>query len=286
MHHMIKEFIQKAILEDTLDPLGIIPKGDHSALSCLDPLEQKKARLIIKDSGILAGLTVAKEIFLEVDKTLHVELLLEDGAVIQYGDIGLTVSGSATSILLAERLVLNTMQRMSGIATKTRQFVDLISHTDCKILDTRKTTPGFRLFEKWAVRIGGGFNHRIGLYDMIMLKDNHIDFCGGISKAIESVKKYQQENGLQLKVEIEARSLNDVHEIVAIGGVHRIMFDNFSPKNAAEAVKIVGNKFETEISGGVTLQNIDLFKNAGVDFISVGALTHSSSSLDLSLKAF
>jgi len=283
---MIKEFIQKAILEDTLDPLGIIPKGDHSALSCLNPLEQKKARLIIKDSGILAGLTVAKEIFLEVDKTLHVELLLEDGAVIQYGDIRLTVSGSATSILLAERLVLNTMQRMSGIATKTRQFVDLISHTDCKILDTRKTTPNFRHFEKAAVKIGGGVNHRFGLYDMIMLKDNHVDYCGGIVPALQRAKKYIEKLGLALPIEVETRNLNEVKQVLNEGGAARIMLDNFTPEKCREAVDYVQKSTPLEASGGINLDTIVSYAETGVDYVSIGSLTYSYQSLDLSLKAF
>jgi len=286
MQKLIDASIIQALKEDIEDSSGIIPIGDHSSLAAISLPKEGSAKLLVKADGVLAGVEVAKAVCRLVDEDMRFESILEDGALIKNGDVAFKIYGDVKSILRAERVLLNYMQRMSGIATHTKLFVNALSGTHTKILDTRKTTPGFRLFEKWAVRIGGGFNHRIGLYDMIMLKDNHIDFCGGISKAIESVKKYQQENGLQLKVEIEARSLNDVHEIVAIGGVHRIMFDNFSPKNAAEAVKIVGNKFETEISGGVTLQNIDLFKNAGVDFISVGALTHSSSSLDLSLKAF
>lgn len=286
MQKLIDASIIQALKEDIEDSTGIIPIGDHSSLAAISLPKEGSAKLLVKADGVLAGVEVAKAVCRLVDEDMRFESILEDGALIKNGDVAFKIYGDVKSILRAERVLLNYMQRMSGIATHTKLFVNALSGTHTKILDTRKTTPGFRLFEKWAVRIGGGFNHRIGLYDMIMLKDNHIDFCGGISKAIESVKKYQQENGLQLKVEIEARSLNDVHEIVAIGGVHRIMFDNFSPKNAAEAVKIVGNKFETEISGGVTLQNIDLFKNAGVDFISVGALTHSSSSLDLSLKAF
>jgi len=286
MQKLIDASIIQALKEDIEDSTGIIPIGDHSSLAAISLPKEGSAKLLVKADGVLAGVEVAKAVCRLVDEDMRFESILEDGTLIKNGDVAFKIYGDVKSILRAERVLLNYMQRMSGIATHTKLFVNALSGTHTKILDTRKTTPGFRLFEKWAVRIGGGFNHRIGLYDMIMLKDNHIDFCGGISKAIESVKKYQQENGLQLKVEIEARSLNDVHEIVAIGGVHRIMFDNFSPKNAAEAVKIVGNKFETEISGGVTLQNIDLFKNAGVDFISVGALTHSSSSLDLSLKAF
>jgi nicotinate-nucleotide pyrophosphorylase (carboxylating) len=253
-YDMIKEFIQRALLEDTLDPEGVIPRGDHSALSCLDPLEQKKAKLIIKDEGIIAGLSIAKEIFYEVDKDLQVHILLKDGDKVKHGDIGLTVAGSATSILLAERLVLNTMQRMSGIATKTRQFVDLISHTDCKILDTRKTTPNFRYFEKMAVKIGGGVNHRFGLYDMIMLKDN--------------------------------RSLDEVKQVLDARGVYRIMLDNFSVEKCKEAVDFVAGKIPLEASGGITLDTIKNYAETGVDYVSVGCLTYSYKSLDISLKAF
>lgn len=283
---MIKEFIKRALLEDTLDPEGVIPRGDHSALSCLDPLEKKKAKLIIKDEGIIAGLSIAKEIFSEVANDLQVHILLKDGDKVKYGDVGLTVAGSATSILLAERLVLNTMQRMSGIATKTRQFVDLISHTDCKILDTRKTTPNFRYFEKLAVKIGGGVNHRFGLYDMIMLKDNHVDYCGGITPAIQRAKEYIKNLGIQLPIEVETRSLDEVKQVLHAGGVYRIMLDNFSVEKCKEAVDFVAGKIPLEASGGITLDTIKNYAETGVDFVSVGSLTYSYKSLDISLKAY
>lgn len=282
----INEFIQQAILEDTQDPKGIIPRGDHSALSCLDSNEQKKARLIIKDDGIIAGIDMALEIFKEVDSKLIVEKLIEDGTEVKFGDIGLTVVGSATSILLAERTVLNTMQRMSGIATKTRQFVDKISHTDCKILDTRKTTPNFRIFEKAAVKIGGGVNHRFGLYDMIMLKDNHIDYCGGIAQAIQRAKKYKENLEIDLPIEVETRSLDEVKQVLDEGGVYRIMLDNFTPEKCREAVEFVQKRIPLEASGGINLDTIVSYAETGVDYVSIGALTYSYKSLDISLKAY
>lgn len=282
----INEFIQQAILEDTQDPKGIIPRGDHSALSCLDSNEQKKARLIIKDDGIIAGIDIALEIFKEVDSKLIVEKLIEDGTEVKFGDIGLTVVGSATSILLAERTVLNTMQRMSGIATKTRQFVDKISHTDCKILDTRKTTPNFRIFEKAAVKIGGGVNHRFGLYDIIMLKDNHVDYCGGIAQAIQRAKKYKENLGIDLPIEVETRSLDEVKQVLDEGGVYRIMLDNFTPEKCREAVELVKKRIPLEASGGINLDTIVSYAETGVDFVSIGALTYSYKSLDISLKAY
>lgn len=282
----IAEFIKQALLEDTSDPSGSIPRGDHSALSCLDPKEQKQARLIIKDNGILAGLNIAQEIFKEVDANLNVELLLKDGDRVKHGDIGLTVAGSATSILLAERLVLNTMQRMSGIATKTRQFVDLISHTKCKVLDTRKTTPNFRYFEKLAVKIGGGVNHRFGLYDMIMLKDNHVDYCGGIAPAIARAKDYIHKLCVNLPIEVETRNIDEVKQVLEAGGVYRIMLDNFSIDKCREAVEFVGGRVPLEASGSITLDTIVGYAETGVDFVSVGSLTYSYKSLDISLKAF
>lgn len=282
----INEFIQQAILEDTQDPKGIIPRGDHSALSCLDSNEQKKARLIIKDDGIIAGIDIALEIFKEVDSKLIVEKLIEDGTEVKFGDIGLTVVGSATSILLAERTVLNTMQRMSGIATKTRQFVDKISHTDCKILDTRKTTPNFRIFEKAAVKIGGGVNHRFGLYDMIMLKDNHVDYSGGIAQAIQRAKKYKENLGIDLPIEVETRSLDEVKQVLDEGGVYRIMLDNFTPEKCREAVEFVKKRIPLEASGGINLDTIVSYAETGVDYVSIGALTYSYKSLDISLKAY
>jgi nicotinate-nucleotide pyrophosphorylase (carboxylating) len=285
MQNLIEAAVINALKEDVEDPAGIIPSGDHTSLASIPFAKAGSAQLLVKADGVLAGVEVAKTVCRLVDESLKFEGILADGVAIKKGDVAFKVYGEVKSILRAERVLLNYMQRMSGIATHTKLFVDALAGTNTKILDTRKTTPGLRLFEKWAVRIGGGFNHRFGLYDMIMLKDNHIDFCGGIANAIATVKKYQHEKGLQLKVEIEARTLDNVREIIAIGDVHRIMFDNFSPENAAEGVKIVGGKFETEISGGVTLQNIGLYKNACVDYISVGALTHSSVALDLSLKA-
>jgi len=286
MQNLIDAAVIRALKEDVEDPKGIIPSGDHSSLASIPSSKEGKAQLLVKAEGVLGGVEVAKTVCRLVDESIQFQSILQDGALIKKGNVAFRIYGEVKSILRAERVLLNYMQRMSGIATHTKLFVDALAGTNTKILDTRKTTPGLRLFEKWAVRIGGGYNHRFGLYDMIMLKDNHIDFCGGIANAIEAVKKYQQQKGLQLKVEIEARSLEDVNAIVAIGDIHRIMFDNFSPNDAEEAVKIVSGKFETEISGGVTLRNIGDYKNSGVDFISVGALTHSSSSLDLSLKAF
>ncbi len=281
----LEEFIKQALLEDTADPNGKIPIGDHSALSCLDANEIKKARLIIKDEGILAGVKIAINIFKIVDSTLNVETILADGDIIKKGDIGLIVEGKATSILLAERLVLNTMQRMSGIATKTNEFVKKISHTNCKVLDTRKTTPNFRYFEKEAVRIGGGVNHRFGLYDMIMLKDNHIDYCGGIKEAIVKARLYSEKLGIQLPIEVETRSLEEVKEVLNVGGVHRIMLDNFTPDKCKEAVDFVRNKIPLEASGGINLETITGYAETGVDYVSVGSLTYSYKSLDISLKA-
>jgi nicotinate-nucleotide pyrophosphorylase (carboxylating) len=281
-----EEFIRQALLEDTQDPSGIIPRGDHSALSCLNPNEVKRAKLIIKDSGVIAGLDIAKKIFYEVDKNLEVNILLQDGAEVKFGDIGLEVKGNAPSILLAERLVLNTMQRMSGIATKTRQFVNLIAHTNCKVLDTRKTTPNFRYFEKLAVKIGGGVNHRFGLYDMIMLKDNHVDYCGGIAPAIHRAKEYTQKLGIQLPIEVETRSLDEVKQVLDAGGVYRIMLDNFSIEKCKEAVDFVAGRIPLEASGGINLDTIKGYAETGVDYVSVGSLTYSYKSLDISLKAF
>lgn len=282
----LHEFILQAILEDTQDPKGVIPRGDHSALSCLNPNEQKRAKLIIKDEGIIAGLEIAKKIFYEIDKNLEVKILLSDGNKVKFGDIGLEVSGSATSILLAERLVLNTIQRMSGIATKTRQFVDKISHTNCKVLDTRKTTPNFRYFEKEAVRIGGGVNHRFGLYDMIMLKDNHIDYCGGIAPAIQRAKQYIAKLGVTLPIEVETRNIDEVKQVIDEGGIYRIMLDNFTPDKCREAVEFVNKKIPLEASGGINLETIVSYAETGVDFVSVGSLTYSYKSLDISLKAY
>lgn len=271
-------FIETALRED-------VREGDHTSLASLEPSTRGQAQLLVKDSGILCGLQVAQAVFSKVDPELHMETLLEEGSSVQYGDVAFLVNGSAISILTAERLVLNCMQRMSGIATRTRAYVDAISGTKARVIDTRKTTPNMRFLEKYAVTIGGGFNHRFGLYDMILLKDNHIDFCGGISKAIHKVHAYLEANQLPLRIEVETRSLQDVEEVLACGGVHRILLDNFEPEKVAAAVRLIGGNYETEASGGITLETIRSFAETGVDFISVGALTHSVKSMDLSLKA-
>lgn len=282
----VKEFIKQALLEDTLDPKGIIPIGDHSANSCVPENETSRAKLIIKDEGVLAGIQIAVEIFKQVDASLEVKVLLADGVNVKYGDIGLEVYGNVRSILLSERLVLNTMQRMSGIATKTRQFVNIISHTNCKVLDTRKTTPNFRWFEKEAVKIGGGVNHRFGLYDMIMLKDNHIDYCGGIKPAISRAKEYRNNLGIMLPIEVETRNLDEVKQVLDQGDIHRIMLDNFTVEACREAVEYVKNAVPLEASGGINMDTIKNYAETGVDFVSVGSLTYSYKSLDISLKAF
>jgi nicotinate-nucleotide pyrophosphorylase (carboxylating) len=259
--------------------------GDYSSLASIDANTQGKARLLVKDTGILCGLEVAKAVFEKVDPELKIEIHLEEGSQIKYGDVAFHVYGSAISILTAERLVLNCMQRMSGIATKTNEYVKAIEGTNAKVIDTRKTTPNLRFLEKYAVTVGGGANHRFGLYDMIMLKDNHIDFCGGITKAVDKVKLYIEKNNLDLRIEVETRNIDNVKEAVACDGIHRIMLDNFIPEKVKEAVDIINKKYETEASGGITLETIRSYAETGVDFISVGALTHSVKSLDLSLKA-
>lgn len=263
-----------------------IKDGDHSSLSCIPNNKMGKAQLIVKDQGIIAGIELAEWIFESIDPSLFMEIKMKDGDKVKKGDIAFTVKGCSISILTAERLVLNCMQRMSAIATKTRDYVELVKGTKTTILDTRKTTPGIRILEKWAVKIGGGDNHRFGLYDMIMLKDNHIDYAGGITKAIDKAKKYLKEKNLNLKIEVEARDLNEVKEIMTTIGVHRIMLDNFTPKDTIEAVKLINGKFETESSGGITSSTIRTYAECGVDFISVGALTHSIYNMDLSLKAY
>lgn len=272
------ELIELAIRED-------IGEGDHSSLASINPTKQHKAKLLVKESGILAGVEVARMVFKRIDKNLNLEVYLSDGQKVNSGDIAFTISGSAQSILAAERLVLNLMQRMSGISTYTAHLVGLISGTGTRLLDTRKTTPGLRTFEKMAVKIGGGENHRFGLYDMVMLKDNHIDFAGGVKAAIERTHQYLADKNLDLKIEIESRSLSELDEILAIGGVHRIMLDNFSFEDLKTAVALINGKYETEASGGITEKTIREYALCGVDFISVGALTHSVKSLDLSLKA-
>ena len=282
---LVDKYIRLALEEDASDPTGRILTGDHSTLSSIPAEKMGDAKLLVKADGILAGVELAEIICRLVDNNIRFEQKMNDGDSMKKGDIAFFLHGSDRSILTAERIILNCMQRMCGIATTTKQYVDLIAGTKAKVLDTRKTTPNFRVFEKWAVRIGGGQNHRFGLYDMIMLKDNHIDFCGGIKKAILAVKTYQEANGLQLPVEVETRSLQDIHEVMETGFVSRIMFDNFTVENTYKAVELVNGKFETESSGGINLTTIKHYAETGVDFISVGALTHSSTSLDLSLKA-
>ena len=274
----LDQFIINALHED-------VRGGDYSSLASIDANTQGKARLLVKDNGILCGLEIAKAIFAKVDANLRMENHIQEGAQIKYGDIAFHVYGSAISILTAERLVLNCMQRMSGIATKTNEYVKAIEGTNAKVIDTRKTTPNIRFLEKYAVTVGGGSNHRFGLYDMIMLKDNHIDFCGGITKAVNKVKEYLKANNLDLRIEVETRNLDNVKEALACDGIHRIMLDNFTPDKVKEAVDIIHKKYETEASGGITLETIRNYAETGVDFISVGALTHSVKSLDLSLKA-
>jgi nicotinate-nucleotide pyrophosphorylase (carboxylating) len=270
--------IANAVREDVGD-------GDHSSLACIPASTQGKAKLLVKDEGIIAGVDFAKQVFHYVDPELTMEILLEDGAQVKYGDIAFYVEGSSQSILKAERLVLNAMQRMSAIATKTQDFVSILDGTDTKILDTRKTTPGIRVLEKWAVKIGGGENHRFALYDMIMLKDNHIDFAGGITKAIQKTQDYLKEKGKDLKIIVEARNLDEVDEILKSDGVYRILLDNFDYDDTREAVKRIGNKCLTESSGGITEDTIRKYAECGVDYISSGALTHSVYNMDLSLKA-
>jgi nicotinate-nucleotide pyrophosphorylase (carboxylating) len=275
---VLREFILKSLAEDLGD-------GDHTSLACIPARETGKAKLLIKEKGILAGIRVAKEIFAIIDNELKFDLILADGTNINPGDIAFSLSGRQQSILKGERLVLNVMQRMSGIATSTYEYTTILRGLKTRILDTRKTTPGFRFLEKEAVRIGGGMNHRMGLYDMILLKDNHIDYAGGIVNAIRKTAEYLKKNKLDLKVEIEARSIDDVRTILSAGGVDRIMLDNFSVVNTLAAVKEISGRYETESSGGINLATIRAYAECGVDFISVGALTHHIKSLDMSLKA-
>lgn len=274
----ISYIIANAIREDVGD-------GDHSSLACIPYDAVGEAKLLVKDEGIIAGVEFAKQVFDFVDSTLEVEVLIPDGSTVKYGDIVFYVSGLSQSILKAERLVLNAMQRMSAIATKTNKFITLLEGTNTKILDTRKTTPGIRAIEKWAVKIGGGENHRFALYDMIMLKDNHIDFAGGISKAIEATKEYLNNNKLQLNIIVEARNLKEIEEILKNEGVHRILIDNFNFEDTKKAVDMIGNRCQTESSGGITLETVKKYADCGVDFVSTGAITHSVYNMDLSLKA-
>lgn len=277
-NRILREFIIRSIGEDLGD-------GDHSSLACIPWEATGKAKLLIKEEGILAGVKVAKEAFREVDQDLVCEILIEDGSKINPGDIAFYINGRQQSILKSERLVLNILQRMSGIATSTNQYVMSVAGTKAKILDTRKTTPGFRFLEKEAVRIGGGLNHRMGLFDMIMLKDNHIVYGGGIEKAIAKTREYLRKNSRKLKIEIEARNLDDVSRILSTGGVNRIMLDNFNLEDTRKAVEMIAGRYETESSGGITLETARAYAECGVNFISVGALTHHIRSLDMSLKA-
>ena len=270
--------ISNAIREDVGD-------GDHSSLACIPSTAQGKAKLLVKDEGVIAGVEFAKMIFNYVDKNMVVEVVIQDGEKVKHGDIVLYVSGSSQSILKAERLVLNSMQRMSAIATKTKMFVDLLEGTQTKILDTRKTTPGIRAIEKWAVKIGGGENHRFALYDMIMLKDNHNDFAGGIPQAIAKTKQYLIDNNKDLKIIVEARNLDEVQQILDAGGVYRILLDNFDYETTKKAVVMIGNQCLTESSGNINEKTIRNYAECGVNYISSGALTHSVYNMDLSLKA-
>ena len=274
----IELIIKNAIREDIGD-------GDHSSLACIPASAAGKAKLLVKDQGILAGVDFAKRVFEYVDPDLKLEIKIKDGELVKRGDIAFYVQGSSQSILKAERLVLNAMQRMSAIATKTSEFVRKLEGTKTKILDTRKTTPGIRALEKWAVKIGGGENHRFALYDMVMLKDNHIDFAGGITKAIEKTQKYLKENNLDLKIIVEARDMAEIREILKSDGIYRILIDNFNYEDTRKAVDLINGKCLTESSGGITLETARNYAECGVDFISSGALTHSVHNLDLSLKA-
>lgn len=277
-NRVLKELIKRCLAEDVGD-------GDHTSLACIPSEAEGKARLLIKGQGVLAGCRIAREVFSIIDEDLVFEPILRDGADIVPGDIAFYISGKTQSILKSERLILNIMQRMSGIATSTRQYSNRLKGLETVVLDTRKTTPGMRFLEKEAVRIGGGYNHRMGLFDMIMLKDNHIDYAGGIEKAISKTKEYLKSHKLKIEVEIEARNLDDVRTILSTGGVNRIMLDNFNLKDTREAVKMIAGRYETESSGGITLETIRDYAECGVNFISVGALTHHIASLDMSLKA-
>ena len=275
-------------LEDRLIDLAFaedIGDGDHTTLCCIPEDAMGKSHLLIKENGILAGVEVAKRVFSRFDPDLKVEVLIEDGTPVKVGDIAMIVSGKVRSLLQTERLMLNIMQRMSGIATVTNKYVERLKGTHTRVLDTRKTTPGLRMLEKQAVKIGGGVNHRIGLFDMILLKDNHVDFSGGIENAIDRCHAYLKEKGLDLKIEIEVRNFDELQQVLDHGGVDRIMLDNFSVENTRKAVELIDGKYETESSGGITIDTLRDYAEAGVDFISVGALTHSVKGLDMSFKA-
>ena len=273
----VSEFIEYALKEDVGD-------GDHTSLSTIPEGLVGKANVKVKEKGVIAGIELAELIIKTVDPMIQQLIFLKEGADVNPGDIVMTLNGNVRSLLKAERLLLNCMQRMSGIATLTRKYVEAIDGTNCKVLDTRKTTPNFRLYEKMAVELGGGFNHRFGLYDMILIKDNHVDASGGVKNAIESANQYIKNSGKLLKIEIETRNLDEVKEVLSIGNVNRIMLDNFTPDLLKEAIAMIDKKYETEASGGITLETIRSFAVTGVDFISVGALTHSHRSLDISMK--
>lgn len=276
---LIDELLDLSFAEDVGD-------GDHTTLSTIPADAMGRSRLIIKQKGILSGVETARKVLSKVDPSIRMEVLIKDGSEVDKGDIAFITEGPIRSLLIAERTMLNIMQRMSGVATMTRRYQDELKGLHTRVLDTRKTTPGMRILEKEAVKTGGGTNHRIGLFDMILIKDNHIDFAGGIEKAIDRARQYCKDNGKNLKIEVEVRSLDDIRRVMEHGGVDRIMFDNFTPELTKEAVKLVDGKYETESSGGITLENLRAYGEAGVDFISVGALTHSVKGLDMSFKAF
>lgn len=275
---LIDDLLNLAFAEDVGD-------GDHTTLSTIPADAQGKSRLLIKEEGILSGVETARSVLAKVDPNLKMQVFIEDGAHVVPGDVAFTVEGSIRSLLIAERTMLNIMQRMSGVATMTNRYSKQLEGLHTRVLDTRKTTPGMRMLEKEAVKTGGGTNHRIGLFDMILIKDNHIDFAGGIENAVNAAREYCKANNKDLKIEVEVRSLDDIKRVLAIGGVDRIMFDNFTPELTREAVKLVDGKCETESSGGITIENLRAYGEAGVDFISVGALTHSVKGLDMSFKA-
>lgn len=277
-----KELVDKLIDLSFAEDIG---DGDHTTLCCIPEEARGKSRMIIKEEGILAGVKIAEEVFNRFDSTLKVEILINDGTNVKPGDVAMVVEGSVRSLLQTERLMLNIVQRMSGIATITHKYMELLKGTKAKVLDTRKTTPGMRILEKMAVKIGGGENHRIGLFDMILLKDNHVDFVGGISNAIDRCHEYLKAKNKDLKIEIEVRSIDELNQVLEHGGVNRIMLDNFSVENTRMAVDLIGGKYEIESSGGITLDTIRSYAECGVDYISVGALTHSVKSLDISFKA-
>lgn len=278
-HFDLKAFIQAAIQEDVGD-------GDHTSLSTIPSSAKGKMRLLVKEKGLIAGVEAARQILKVMDPTIRVKVLIQDGTLVNPGDVVFLLEGKVQTLLKAERLVLNVMQRMSGIATKTKHLQDLCKGTKARVIDTRKTTPGFRFFEKWAVVIGGGANHRYGLYDMILIKDNHVDFAGGIEQAINSAATYLKKNKKKLAIELETRSISDVQRVLALGKVQRIMLDNYSVADTRKAVKLIKGQYEVESSGGINEKTIAAYARCGVDFISVGALTHHVSSLDLSLKAY